>query len=74
MASCTSERALQLYLNYLVVERALSPLTIDAYKRDLERYTSWLREQGIVSPCDVAKSDVETYVAADSLPYHASAH
>ncbi len=62
MASCTSERALQLYLNYLAVERALSPLTIDAYKRDLERYTSWLREQGIVSPCDVAKSDVETYV------------
>ncbi len=63
MTSSTTDRALTLYLNHLAVERALSPLTIDAYKRDLSRYITWLREQGIVSPCDVAKSDVETYIS-----------
>ncbi len=60
--SCTSDRALKLYLNYLVVERALSPLTIDAYSRDLNRYITWATEQGISSVCDVTKSDIETYI------------
>lgn len=60
--SVAASRALTLYLNYLAVERALSPLTIDAYKRDLTRYGLWLEDQGIHSVCEVSKSDVETYV------------
>ncbi|MEA1964293.1 MAG: site-specific tyrosine recombinase XerD [Candidatus Aerophobetes bacterium] len=31
------------FLNYLSVERGLSPHTIDAYRKDLLQYTSWLK-------------------------------
>ncbi len=64
MSSCTFSRTLVLYLNYLAVERSLSPLTIDAYKRDLSRYAEWIEAQAIQGPCDVSKSDIEAYIAA----------
>ncbi len=62
MAECTYDKALSLYLNYLAVERALSPLTVDAYKRDLARYDEWMQDQGINSPCDVSKANIEKYI------------
>ncbi len=62
MSSCTLQRAQVLYLNYLAVERSLSPLTIDAYRRDLSRYGTWLEKQGISTVDTVRKSDIETYI------------
>ena len=35
------------FLDFLTVERGLSGNTVDAYRRDLERYASHLRENGI---------------------------
>jgi len=32
------------FLNYLSIERGLSPHTIDAYRRDLFQYTRWLKK------------------------------
>ncbi|MCK4419704.1 site-specific integrase, partial [Candidatus Aerophobetes bacterium] len=31
------------FLDYLSVERGLSPHTIDAYRRDISQYISWLK-------------------------------
>jgi len=38
---------LDLFLNYLVVEKGLSRNTLDAYGRDLARYLSYLEDDGI---------------------------
>ena len=34
------------FINYLNVERGLSPLTLDAYRRDLSRFISFLNAGG----------------------------
>ncbi len=38
------------YIDHLAVEKGLSPLTIEAYGRDLREYFAWLRDNGIDSP------------------------
>lgn len=57
-------RAREEYLSYLAVERGSSPLTVEAYGRDLARYVSYLAGENIVAPEDVMRSNVEDYVAA----------
>jgi integrase/recombinase XerD len=41
------EQSLDQFLHYLVVEKGLSPNTIDAYSHDLTRFAAFLRRQGV---------------------------
>ena len=41
------DQYLDLFLNYLVVERGLSANTLDAYGRDLSRYLDFLQQESI---------------------------
>lgn len=44
---------LDLFMNYLTVERGLARNTLDAYGRDLARYLSWLQAEGVDHPDDI---------------------
>ena len=52
------------YLDYLRLERAASPNTIDAYGRDLDRYIDYLAGSGLTEPGEVERPHVEAYVGA----------
>lgn len=51
------------WLNHLAVERGLSKNTLSNYRRDLERYTDWLKAAGITELSAVQTTDIEAYVA-----------
>lgn len=51
------------WLDHLAVERGLSDNTLSNYRRDVERYLTWLDEVGRHDLADVATADVEAYVA-----------
>jgi integrase/recombinase XerD len=51
------------FLDFLAVERGLSRNTLDAYRRDLERYRSFLAERGIADPADASEGDISAFVA-----------
>ncbi len=46
-------RLVQTYLDHLVVERGASRHTLQAYRRDLRRYTAFLAEEGVHEPAAV---------------------
>jgi integrase/recombinase XerD len=50
-------------LTWLAAERCRSPRTIEAYRRDLRRYTAWLREHGRTA-LDATEDDVVAFVGA----------
>ncbi len=52
------DTALDLFLNYLVVERGLSRNTLDAYGRDLARYADFITRAKIDGPAAVSSSDI----------------
>ena len=54
---------LDLFLNYLVVEKGLSSNTLDAYGRDLSRYVDFLSQQGAVEPAQVTPPLVLAFLA-----------
>lgn len=54
-------RWVEAYLDHLLVERGLAANTIAAYRRDLTRYTGWLRTQGIASPDQVEPPQLTSY-------------
>jgi integrase/recombinase XerD len=67
------------FLDHLSVERGLSKNTIEAYRRDLGRYASFLRARGIGEGRDVDERAVAAFVArrsasthGDGRPYRAS--
>lgn len=51
------------WLDHLAVERGLSDNTLSNYRRDVERYLTWLDEAGRHELAEVATADVEAYVA-----------
>lgn len=55
------ENALDDYLSYLRIERGASPRTAEAYRRDLERYLSFLDEGGVASFEDVTRASVASF-------------
>ncbi len=57
------DRCLDLFLNYLTVERGLSRNTLDAYCRDLTRYLGFLDSEGITSLEEVTPSRVLHFLA-----------
>lgn len=58
------ERAVDEYLDYLVVERGASPNTVEGYGRDLRRYVAFLAGMGITRPEEVTRQAVAQHVEA----------
>ena len=52
------------FLAHIGIERGLASSTVDAYASDLRRYVEWLENRGVRTPEDIARRDVEEYVAA----------
>lgn len=51
------------YLDYLAVERGLSPHSLAAYRRDLTMYARFLDHVGIAGPLESAPEDLAAFVA-----------
>lgn len=50
------------FLDHLAVERGLSRHTLDAYRRDLRRYLTFLKERGVREVASVREEDVAAFV------------
>lgn len=57
-------RARSQYLAHLSVERSLSPNTVAAYRRDLDRYLAHLAARGIERPEQTSREDVAAFAEA----------
>jgi integrase/recombinase XerD len=57
------EQFIEQYLDFLGVERGLSPNTLESYGRDLRQFSRYLRRNGIESWCDPEKMHILTYMA-----------
>ena len=55
--------AVRRYLDHLTVERGLAAHTIEAYRRDLQRYASTLAAAGRAEMGDISTADVAEYLA-----------
>lgn len=54
---------LDLFLNYLLVEKGLSDNTLQAYSRDIARYLDFLEKEGRSAPDQVRSLDVAGFLA-----------
>jgi integrase/recombinase XerD len=59
-------KQIQRFLDHLMIERGLSGHTVAAYRRDLERYATFLRARGITDVRRVDERAVAAHVAAVS--------
>jgi integrase/recombinase XerD len=50
------------YCQHLELERGLSPRTVDAYRRDLERLAAFMQSRGVARPADVGARELREYV------------
>ena len=55
--------AVRRYLDHLTVERGLAAHTIEAYRRDLQRYASTMAAMGTTQIAEVTTADVAEYLA-----------
>ena len=58
-----AERYVHRYIDHLRAERGLAGNTVDAYRRDLALYRTYLEEVGISDPLEVSGEDLEAFVA-----------
>src|SRR6185436_157469 len=56
------DEAIDLFLGHLKVERGLARLTLDAYGRDLARFTAFVAARGRAEVDDIAPVDVADFV------------
>jgi integrase/recombinase XerD len=56
------DEAVDLFLDHLKVERGLARLTLDAYGRDLARFTAFLAERGRAEVDDITALDVTDFL------------
>jgi integrase/recombinase XerD len=61
--SAALSRVVATYLDHLTVERALSANTLSAYRRDLDRYLSYLAAASVNSLADANPRQVASYLA-----------
>jgi len=55
------ERQRDAYLAHVAVERGLSPNTVAAYRRDLDRYAAFLASHGVEDLADVTRENVSAF-------------
>lgn len=55
---------LDIFLNYLVVEKGLSKNTLRAYSSDLIRYLDFLEHSGKMTPDDITSADIALFMAS----------
>ena len=55
-------RLLHEHDDWLSIERGLAPNSLAAYRRDLRRYETYLRAQGLTAPAHVGEEIVQSYV------------
>ncbi len=58
------DAAVDRFVDALWVEDGLAPLTLAAYRRDLEHFARWLRQQGDRALTEAGESDLLGYMAA----------
>ncbi len=68
MADPTS--AARRYLDHLTVERGLADNTLDAYRRDLDRYLAFLDTRGVADLDEVDPGTVRSFIASVSASTH----
>lgn len=56
------KKHLQRFIQYLTVERGLSPNTLESYERDLVQYIEHLGKQGVESPEETGKIHIVHYL------------
>ena len=56
--------AIDRFIDHLVVERGLSPRTVEAYRRDLNGFTTFLATRGVEAPARVGPGDLREFVYA----------
>lgn len=56
--------AVEDYLYRCATERGLSPHTLDAYRRDLERFTEYARRYGAVELADIDRRVIRRFIAS----------
>ncbi|MBC7973585.1 MAG: site-specific integrase, partial [Myxococcales bacterium] len=56
------DEAVDLFLDHIKVERGLARLTLDAYGRDLARFTAFLVQRGRADIDDVTPADVTDFL------------
>ncbi|MDO9397073.1 MAG: site-specific tyrosine recombinase XerD [Herbiconiux sp.] len=56
------DRAVDGFLRHVTVERGLAANTVAAYRRDLARYSEWLRARGIRDPSAVGEAQISAFV------------
>lgn len=54
----TMEQLIEEYFAYLAIERGASPLTIDAYAKDLATYRAFLEERGKTDLSSIEREDI----------------
>ena len=52
------------FLTYVDVERGLAHATVEAYRRDLDRYIEWLSDHGIDDARQITTLHVEAFMQA----------
>jgi len=57
------DRAVDVYLRHVAIERGLADHTVAAYRRDLAGYLAWLQAQGIEDTAEVAPAHVASFAA-----------
>ena len=57
------QAAIAQFLQYLTVEKGLSPNTIEAYRRDLKQFSRFLNRRGLSRPGDAVRRNVQDFLA-----------
>ncbi|MGZ4610826.1 MAG: site-specific integrase, partial [Actinomycetes bacterium] len=58
------ERAVEAYLDHLVVERGVAANTLTSYRRDLNRYTAWCFARDLREPDQVTEEEVGAFLGS----------